>query len=274
MHSETHAFDPCPTLPKSFANLARMAQLSREIKGYSAAQSPSADEDHEQDAARPGRPQVLTRNVVASRAGIAEFGVQVATRAWELGFAAAARKVFLGDGQAANWRMWQDYFSHYTPVLDFVHAICYVFNAAAAGRPLDDVAVIFRRWAQAVWSGRVTEVIVELEARQQELGAPQASDADTHPRAVVAETLTYLRNQQTRMKYDEYRRRGLPITTAYIESTIKQINHRIKGSEKFWTEAGAESILQLSADYLSDRAPLDRFWQNRPATRTGFRRSH
>jgi len=96
----------------------------------------------------------------------------------------------------------------------------------------------------------------------------------THPRAVVAETLTYLRNQQLRMKYDQYRRDGLPITTAHIESTIKQINHRVKGSEKFWNETGAESLLQLTADYLSDQAPLNNFWQHRPTTRTGFRCNH
>lgn len=273
--SDKQAFDPCPTLPESFANLARMAELSRGIKGYSAAQTePEPALEEQEEAARPGRPKLLTRNVVATRAGIQEFAAQVAARAWKSGFAAAPRKVFLADGQAANWSMWRDYFSHYTPVLDFVHAICYVFNAAAAGRPLDEVAAVYRRWAQAVWSGRVAEVIAELEARRQELGEPQAGDAATHPRAIVAETLTYLRNQQTRMKYDQYRRDGLPITTAHIESTIKQINHRVKGSEKFWNEAGAEALLQLNADYLSDQTPLHQFWQHRPTTRTGFRCHH
>ncbi len=35
------------------------------------------------------------------------------------------------------------------------------------------------------------------------------------------------------MKYDQYRRQGLPITSSPIESTVKQINRRVKGSEKF-----------------------------------------
>jgi hypothetical protein len=279
MQSEKRAFDPCPTLPESFANIARMAELSRGMKGYSAAQTAEksggqeeAVEEWEQEGTRPGRPQVLTRNVVATRAGIEEFGRQVAARAWKSGFAAAPRKVFLADGLACNWSLWRHHFSDYTPVLDFVHAACYVFNAAAAGRPLDAVAAIYRRWAQAVWSGRVAEVLVELQSRQQELGEPQAGDATTHPRHVVAEALTYLANQQSRMQYDQYRRDGLPITSAHIESTIKQINRRVKGSEKFWNSAGAEPMLQLIADYLSDQAPLRNFWRRRPATRTGFRR--
>lgn len=271
MHSLEHPTDPCPTLPDSFANIARMAQLSREIKGSSAAplEAPSAREQHEQD--RLERPKVLTKNVVAMRARRQDFGAHVAASAWESGFAAAPRKAFVADGLACNWTIWRDYFSHYTPVLDFVHALCYVFNAAAAGRPLDELASLYRRWAQWTWSGRIDLVIGELQTRQQELGLPQEGDVETHPRKVVAEALGYLVNQQGRMQYAEYRRRGLPITSAYIESTIKQVNRRVKGTEKFWTEGGAEALLQLSADYLSDRAPLDRFWQDRSTQRTGYR---
>jgi hypothetical protein len=41
---------------------------------------------------------------------------------------------------------------------------------------------------------------------------------------------------------------GLPITSRHIESTIKQINRREKGTAEFWSEGGADSLLQLSAD--------------------------
>jgi hypothetical protein len=43
--------------------------------------------------------------------------------------------------------------------------------------------------------------------------------------------LRYLENQKSRMLYDQYRREGLPITSSHIESTIKQINRRVKGTE-------------------------------------------
>lgn len=274
MHSQIHSVDPCPRLPEGFANIARMAELCREIKGYSGVEQPVEEALEERDPERSGRPRVLTRNVVAMRASMETFGEHVAALAWECGFAAAPRKAFVADGQEANWTLWQRHFSHYTPILDFVHAVCYVFQAAAAARRLDDVAKVYQRWAQAVWSGRVLEVIAELEARQQELGEPLETDADTHPRRVVARTLGYLRNQASRMRYDVYRQQGLPITSAYIESTIKQINRRVKGSEKFWNNGGAEALLQLSGDYLSDRLPLDHFWRQRPAAATGQRSYH
>jgi hypothetical protein len=88
----------------------------------------------------------------------------------------------------------------------------------------------------------------------------------------VARALTYLRNQRGKMHYDEYRRQGLPLTSSVMESVVKQVNRRVKGTEKFWSEAGAEAILQLRADELSDDQPLAAFWQRRQEAATGQRR--
>jgi hypothetical protein len=49
-------------------------------------------------------------------------------------------------------------------------------------------------------------------------------------------------------------------------------NQGVKGSEKFWSEAGSEAVLQLRADQLSDGAILADFWERRQAAATGQRR--
>jgi hypothetical protein len=275
MSSTTHASDPCPELPEMYRNFVHMARLTREIAGAAplAEEPPQKDRCEEEEAnPRPGRPEVLVRSVVATRRPLPEFGPLVAAAAWRRGFAAAERKAFLGDGAAANWSLHKEHFSHYTPILDFLHAMTYVFRGATAGRGLDDAVAVYLRWAQAVWSGRVADVIDELKIRHAELGPPLDTDSDTAPRSIVAESLRYLQNQADRMDYAEYRRQGLPITSAHIESTIKQINRRVKGSEKFWNEAGAEALLQLAADNLSDTHPLDAFWRDRPHRASGRRR--
>jgi len=87
----------------------------------------------------------------------------------------------------------------------------------------------------------------------------------------VAQALTYLQNHQSQMKYAEYRQQGLPTTSSYVESAVKQFNQRLKGTEKFWSEEGAEAILQLRADHLSADEPLAEFWKNRQAKQTGQR---
>ena len=108
--------------------------------------------------------------------------------------------------------------------------------------------------------------------RHQEVGQATKEDKEGSPRRVIQEARTYLSNHQDKMRYDAYRKAGLPLMSSHVESTVKQINYRVKGTEKFWTEEGAEAILQLRADYLSDDEPMDDFWRRRQAAATGQRR--
>jgi hypothetical protein len=63
-----------------------------------------------------------------------------------------------------------------------------------------------------------------------------------------------------KMDYPRYRRLGLPTSSAPVESQIKQFNRRVKGTEKFWTEEGAEAVLQVRAAYLSQDGRAERNW--------------
>lgn len=64
--------------------------------------------------------------------------------------------------------------------------------------------------AGAKRGGQVESVIAALRERQKILGPAEANDPEESPRCKVAEALCYLENQQSRMRYDEYRRQGLP----------------------------------------------------------------
>lgn len=104
-----------------------------------------------------------------------------------------------------------------------------------------------------------------MEERSRALGSPPKECLDSDPRRLIFEALRYLKNNAERMRYDRYRCQGLPIMTSAVESVIKQINRRVKGSEEFWSEPGAEAILQLRADYLSETETMSRFWLAREA---------
>lgn len=303
LQSDSLAADPEPELPEVFREPQRMGKLVSEISHKISGTEPPRDpEDEQRDHAAESRetdailseeasplrpknarkerinqPKTISREVLASRKLSApEFGVLMAAYAWSMGFFQAKRKGFVGDGQAANWTIWEKQFKPYgfVPILDFIHALTYVYNAAMAGRTTEDGWATYLEWITAVWQGRVAEVIAALQARQEALGPPLSDHPETDPRNVVAKSLTYLQNQQQRMNYPEYRRQGLAITSCHIESTIKQLNYRVKGTEMFWTDDGAEALLQLSADLLSDSAPLDGLWNRRAAKMTGFRAYH
>ena len=282
LQSEVHAQDPCPQLPAAFLDREKVAQIAREIKGIASPAAPAKDAAASEPATsepaasepaavdRAGRPRPLARSVVATRRSVDEFGPLLAAAAWSRGFAAATAKAFVADGAEANWGVWRRWFSDYVPVLDFVHALCYLYAAALAGRSPEEGWALYCQWAQWVWSGQVQQVIAALEARLAELGEPHEGEPDSSPRQQIAKTLGYLRNQRERMRYAEYRQAGLPITSSGVESTIKRINRRVKGSEKFWS-VGAEALLTLTADHLSDTPTLAHFWRHRPHRLTGLR---
>lgn len=272
MTSEELAVDPCPTIPETFVDPVRMSDLSRGIKGFSgdaeAVESPPAETPTDYEKG----PQVLVKSVLATRAGVEAFGERLVAEAHARGFHAARRKAFVADGSATNWGVHRKHFSHYTPILDFTHAICYVYAAALAGRTGEAAWRDYRQWAQWLWTGHIGELIAAVAARSEQLGPP-GKDEETSPAALVAKTLGYLHNQRARMKYAEYRQLGLPITSSHVESTIKQINRRVKGTEKFWHQ-GAEPLLQLAADRLSQTDAFHCFWKNRRQRLQPTRRYH
>ncbi len=280
MTSDEAASDPCPEIPEGFLEPTRMGKLVRELrKGVPVAEEPAGDAKDaaaEEEALHSRRapwkpPEMQEKRLLGSRQCWEAFGPMVAQAAWAMGLFGAARRAFLGDGAENNWTIWRCFFSSFVPILDFIHALSYVYAAAHAGR--DRVAgwKCYREWIGWVWQGQVGRVLAALGERQAELGEPQEGDKETHPRQVVAQARSYLGNNQGRMRYDEYRRQGLPITSSYVESAVKQFNQRAKGTEKFWGEEGAEAILQLRGDHLSDDQPLEEFWERRQAQATGRR---
>jgi hypothetical protein len=279
MQSVVSASDPCPELPSSFRDAARIPELVRELSRQPRLAEDAAAEVAEGTAEEVPRqeagyepPQVQQRKVLASRRTWPTFAPILATAAWTWGFQGAARKAFVGDGSANHWRLQRRFFGSFVPILDFIHALSYVYAAATAAQSRAAGWTCYREWITWVWQGQVTRVIAALLERQAELGLPGKDEPETSPRQVVARTLTYLTNQQDKMRYDEYRRQGLPITSSLMESVVKQVNRRVKGTEKFWSEAGAEALLQLRADQLSDDQPLEAFWQRRQEAATGQRR--
>lgn len=287
MTSQEADGDPCPEVPTVFIDPTRITKLTRELKTKKSASVEPTKEEVAQETDQPEQaaevfreegkkvewepPEVKEKHLTATRKPWSSFGPMVATMAWNLGFYLARRKAFLGDGSENNWTLWRNHFSSFVPIVDIIHVISYVFAAAMAGRPFAEGWPVYKRWIDWVWKGEVIKVIAELAQRQLEIGSPQEGDGDTHPRQIVSTALGYLQKHQDKMRYHEYRQQGLPITSCYVESAVKQFNQRVKGTEKFWSEDGVEGMLQLRGDYLSEGQAMDEFWQRRQENETGQR---
>lgn len=264
MTHRVHAEDPHPALPRCFrdpkhvAGLSEQAPLLPKETACASANEPVAQERWQ--------PEKLVRTVVSSMVDSEAFGPLVQREAQRRRFFEAPHQAFLGDGSAWNWSLCKQHFPQFTPILDFIHVLVYVYAAAAVvGGDSEHTWRCYLEMAELCWQGRVSEVIATLKRwlsdQNLEIDQPLAED---DPRWAVTSALRYFTNNQSRMDYPRYRRAGLPITSSQIESTIKELNLRVKGSEMFWNDpVGAEAILQLRAAALCDDDRLNRYLKNR-----------
>lgn len=276
MTGQRHECDPQPILPPELCYTA-MAEVLSEI-GKTGAKLDFPEDDEETDTplsiTSDGLvgPTLHSRQVVASRQNWATFGPHLASEAWCLGFAAASYKVFVSDGSPTIEKLQRTNFSHYTSVLDILHALSYSLAAARAVSDDETLAQkMYDQWAAKIWEGRVADVIDELIAYGTKLGQPPPNARSDDPREIVRVSRVYYENHAGRMNYPSYRRLGFPLTSSLMESTVKQVSRRVKGSEKYWSSSGGEAILRLRGEYLSDDKPMREYWTTRSLHAQGQR---
>jgi hypothetical protein len=263
MTHQTFANDPEPELPRAFADPVRVAKLAEK----EAPPEIPADDVLPPSAEIAWRPKRLVRTCLSSMADSDTFGQQMQREARQRRFHEAPARAFVGDGLPWNWSVWKRYFPDFVPILDFIHALSYLYAAALAMHKEFSVAwPCYLGMARACWQGRVAEAIDELRQWLAPHGLDDQSKLDDQdPRKPIVDAARYLRNNRPRMDYPRYRRSGLPVTSALMESLVKEVNYRVKGTEMFWNDPdGAEAILQVRAAALCDDDRLGRYLRIRP----------
>ena len=263
MIGDSFVDDPHPTLPSCFSSRKQMSGLLTGLeKELPEATAPAPKPDFS------WRPKSVYRTCLASLCNSDRFGQLMSAEAEQRGFYSAHRAAFLGDGLPYNWTIQQTHFKSFTPILDFIHPIEHLHSLS---RSLwddgDEAWEHCQKWIELCWRGDVIEVIGLLEAEQMARDEISESVPEDDPRRLLAETLGYLRNNASRMDYPAYRREGLPTTSCLIESQVKEMNHRVKGSEKFWNDGeSGESILHVRAALISDTNKLSEHIRTRPGS--------
>lgn len=171
-----------------------------------------------------------------------------------LGAAKAREVVFVADGAPWIWdrlpwivkRVGLDS-KRVSYALDWCHALHHVGLALATARlPAEEHKRVFKKMRKWLKQGHPGTVVDELERLGNEQGGGEALETP----------VAYLRKHMKagRLAYATMRRRGLPIGSGGIESTIRRvINLRLKGNGQMWLEKNAEGMIQLRAAALTDR---------------------
>lgn len=279
LDTKTRSTDPEPEPPAKFLNRTMVPRLVQQIQSVRApAQSREASkaasrrQRRQKSRTRPSR--YLLRTVIATMAAVDEFGYHVVVEVFRRGLDLAAHKACVCDGQKSNWTVWETHLKPlgFIPILDFLHLLTYLYAAAQARGGTDEERwARYRRWLTWAWQGARDKLLLALNEAAAAVGAPSDTTLETDPRRVVEKTRTYVTNNVDKMDYPRYRKLGLPISSAPVESAIKQFNKRVKGTEKFWRPSALEAVLQVRAAQLSDDDRTARFWAMPRRTRAAVR---
>ncbi len=130
--------------------------------------------------------------------------------------------------------------SKVTRLVDFTHAVGHLNDAAKLSVRFDTEQQR-KQWvkkqARRLKRGRVELVVKDME------DLPTSNDEAT---AKLRTECEYFRSRKELLRYDEFRRQGLPIGTGAVESAIRRIvNLRLKAPGTFWTPKNAERMLYL-----------------------------
>lgn len=203
--------------------------------------------DHRAETAG-GRPVIVKRGVVLTRAGLDALREQMHAEALRRGLGQAASVLVLGDGAVWIWRLADDRWPQAKQRLDFYHAVQHL---VAVGRALHgDDRGAFKAWlkplVRQLKNESAVKVIRQLDAAL--AGLPASPSAET-----VAKEVAYLKTHQDRMDYRAGRRAGEPIGSGPVEATCRQAQCRFKRPGQFWSTDGDEALLCLETFWRNDR---------------------
>ena len=208
------------------------------------------------DRSAPGpRPRPINKELRATLDGKAVAVERLAARAQRREGPQITNRVALTDGAEALQDKMRAALPGHTLVLDIIHAVEYLWDAANAvlGERHPDRTAWVRGHLLALLRGQTDEVVASLTAVADE---PTRSATQ---RTAIAATIRYYRRNAPYMRYDQYLARGWPIGTGVIESACGHlVKDRMEQAGMRWTKDGAHAILDLRAVRLTD--DWDAYW--------------
>lgn len=185
----------------------------------------------------------------------APFARRVVREAARRGFAAAERRVVLGDGAAWIWNLADEHFPGAVQIVDVYHAHEHLFDIAGAvyGHGSELALAWARQRRDELHAGAFDDLLAAVGAHAGNCEEARKGRA-------------YFANNRRRMRYPEFRARGLCISTGVVEGACKTlVGSRLKRGGMHWSVNGADAILALRSCIVSNR--FDDFWLRRAAAK-------
>jgi len=182
------------------------------------------------------------------------FGHRLYAEAEHRGLRGAGRVVVIGDGAPWIWNLADMHFPGAIQIVDYYHAAEHLGDIAKVLFP-DDAErrnTWLERIKEKLWEGDISSLLFKLGTLR-----VRGKKKDTIRRAIA-----YFEKNQKRMRYDEFRIKGLFIGSGVVEAGCKcLIGGRLKQSGMHWSVRGANAIIALRCCIQSAR--FESYWESR-----------
>jgi len=186
-----------------------------------------------------------------------EFGWRIYQEAQRRGVDYAQELIVLGDGAPWIWNLADEHFPGGIQIVDLYHAREHYWNAGRGclGQQKEKLHQWAEQRRQELDAGKVEAVIEAMG---------QLSSLPGYNQELCEREIGYFEKNKERMRYAEFRGRGLFVGSGVLEAGCRTvIGQRLKQSGMHWTVRGANSILSLRCNILSNR--WEDFWEHRAA---------
>jgi len=204
---------------------------------------------------RPVRDEQSTSYVGAIETA-EEFAKRLYGESKRRGLDRAQEVCVIGDGALWIWNIADEQFYGACQIVDLYHAREHYWTVARA--------CIKNKAEQNIWAeerrlelnnGNVEAVIKAI----QEITCRPESDPELCEREIG-----YFEKNKQRMRYADFRKKGLFVGSGVMEAGCRTVvGQRLKQSGMHWTVKGANSIIALRCNILSNR--WEDFWEDRAA---------
>jgi hypothetical protein len=206
------------------------------------------------DQGRPVRDEDLTTYTGAIEPAT-EFSRRIYTEAHQRGWGRAQIKVVIADGADWIWNTCQEQFPGAIEIVDLYHARQHLWDLGGKLHPNNETAR--GRWVMSCQhlldDGKIEKLVAKLRT---------LSPDNPELAAAVRTEANYFERNAERMRYPEFRRKGLFVGSGVIEAGCKTvIGSRLKRSGMFWTVRGANAVIALRCCRYSRQ--FDDYWEHR-----------
>jgi hypothetical protein len=185
------------------------------------------------------------------------FGGRIYQEAMRRGVDAAGETIVLGDGALWIWNIADEQFYGATQIVDLFHAREHYWNVAKAcfGQDKDKLHQWTEERRKELDDGNPEGVIKAIK---------HCASLPGYSEEVCQREIGYFERNKERMRYADFWKRGLFVGSGVLEAGCRTvIGQRLKQSGMHWTVRGANSIIALRCNIMSNR--WEDFWAYRAA---------